>query len=242
MKVKEIYPDLFLYTFPNEYELASTFFRLQEFYESPNRAIRKKYFTYEQAIDAYTYLDLKDKKKAKFTYFDDWNGFNVPGDVIDSFYATFELNFTDKEFKLINKLRNTIADNFYIIGVVEKDKSTMKHEVAHGLYYLNKEYKKEMNKLLKRMPKGMKKMAKKYLLSIGYCNAVIKDELHAYFSTGIRRGMICIWHHIVYQSYIRKFKKVFKKYSKDIKQLKKDSYLISSLYSFSQFGKYIMRK
>ena len=41
MKIKEIYhPNLFLYTFPNQYELASTFIRLQEFYESPYKQIR----------------------------------------------------------------------------------------------------------------------------------------------------------------------------------------------------------
>ncbi len=74
-----------------------------------------------------------------------------------------------------------------------------------------------MSKLINAMPKNMRKMAEQHLLKIGYCKQVLKDELHAYFATGIRRGMICIWHHIVYQIYIQKIRRVFKRYYKEIK-------------------------
>ena len=81
MKCKEIYPNLFLFTFPNQYELASTFIRLQEFYESPYKEIKGQYFTLEKYMDRYA----KDQEDNKFTYFEDWNGFNVPGNIVLKF-------------------------------------------------------------------------------------------------------------------------------------------------------------
>lgn len=217
MKVREIYPNLFLYTFTNQYEMCSTFFRLQEFYESPSNKLRNKYFSYEKAFDVYANLKLNKKKEVKFTYFEDWLGFNIPGNIIGDFEDKFYNDFTDKEIKLLEETGTHENDNYYILGVLEKDKVVIQHEVGHGLYYLNKEYKKEMSKLIREMPKGMRKMAEKHLLKIGYCKAVLKDELHAYFATGIRRGMICIWHHIVYQLYIQRIRRVFKRYYKEIK-------------------------
>ena len=210
MKVKEIYPNLFLYIFPNQYELASTFIRLQEFYESPYKQIRGKYFTLEKFMDLYA----KDQKKNKFTYFEDWNGFNVPGNIVMHFQYMFLNNITEKEEKLFSKI-TYLNGEFYIIGVDNKGKNTIEHEVAHGLYYLNKDYNKQMSKLMKEMPKPLRSMAEKYLLKIGYCKAVLKDELQAYFATGIDKGMISIWYHVIYQSYIQKIKRVFKTYGED---------------------------
>ncbi len=142
MKIKEIYPNLFLYTFPNQYEMGSTFVRLQEFYESPYKDIKGRYFTLENFMDLY----VKDNDN-KFTYFEDWNGFNIPGHIVDYFDLQFNFDFTTKEFKLFEELDDAFATDdvkdFYIIGVVEKDKEIIKHEVAHGLYYLNKNIKKK---------------------------------------------------------------------------------------------------
>ncbi len=208
MKIKEIYPNLFLYTFPNQYELASTFIRLQEFYESPYKQIRGKYFTLEKFMDLYA----KDQKDNKFTYFSDWNGFNVPGNIVYNFEDKFCQDFTDKEIKLLSPIGDLYKKNFYIIGVIKEGKDTIEHEIAHGLYYLNEDYKSEMSRIINNMPKIMKKMAEKYLLDNGYCKSVLKDELQAYFATGISRNMICIWHYIIFKSYILKIKHVCKKY------------------------------
>jgi len=152
MKVKEISKGLFLYTFPNQFELCHTFFRLQEFYESPIKQVRGKYFTYEDVITYYAY---DQKEKPAFTYFSDWNGFNVPGNVVDKFHEEFDSNFTTKELLMLNAIPYGRGYDYYLIGVVEGQEETMRHEVAHGFYYLNKKYKREMNKLLKQLPKQM---------------------------------------------------------------------------------------
>lgn len=213
MKVKEIYKGLYLYTFPNQFELCSTFFRLQEFYESPIKQIRGKYFTYEDAITYYAY---DQKENPEFTYFSDWAGFNVPGNVVDRFYFLFGQDMTNKEKQLLDDIDYTQEKKFYLIGIVEGDEETIKHEIAHGLYYLNRKYKKEMNKLIKELPKRLKDRVKKELLKLGYCKQVVKDETQAYFSTGIRRGMVSVLDYIIYFGKIRAFKKTFKKYYEEI--------------------------
>ncbi len=214
MKVREIYPGLYLYLFKNQFELCHSFFRLQEFYESPIKKLRGNYFSYEEAITAYAYYD---KKKPEFTYLKDWAGFNVPGSVVLNFNILFQ-DITKKEEAMLGKIDYFKAENFYILGAVKGEKDVMQHETAHGLYYLNKEFKKEMNALLKQIPKAMKKQIKKYLLSKGYCRQVIQDESQAYLATGFKWRMISTFNHVFHQFYIRKFRKVFLKYYKRVKK------------------------
>ena len=93
----------------------------------------------------------------------------------------------------------------------------MKHEVAHAFYYLNKVYKKEMDKLIRVLPKRMKDRIKKELLKIGYCKRVVKDEIQAYLSTEIREGMISVIDYTINYKKIKKFQKTFNKYYEEIK-------------------------
>lgn len=217
MTSKEIYPNLFLLTFPNQFELCSTFFRLQEFYESPINKLRGKYFTMEQAISYYAY----DKKEyPEFTYFSDWDGFNVPGKIIKEFIQKFNGDLTDKELQLLENIPKK-RNKFYFIGVLEEDMKTkddiVKHEIAHGLYYLNKDYNKEMNKLFKNLSNKIKNQIKKCLLKEGYCRKVIADETCAYLATGILPGMLTFLDYGLYWNKIKVFKNTFEKYYKGIK-------------------------
>ena len=212
MKIKEIYKGLYLFTFPNQFELTSHFFRLQEFYESPIKQVKGKYFSYEDAITYYAY---HDKDEPQFTYFEDWAGFNVPGHIVDKFVSIFQDTITDKELTLLDSIPDDYK-KYYVIGVEEGEEDTMKHEIAHGLYYLNRKYRKEMNELYDKLPNSIKESVKKELLRIGYCKQVVKDETQAYLSTGIREGMISLLNRILYINKIRKFKKIFKKYYKEL--------------------------
>lgn len=211
MKIKEIYPGLFLYTFPNQFELCSTFFRLQEFYESPIKQVRGKFFTYEDAISYYAY---DQKENPEFTYFSDWAGFNVPGHIVNKFDELFGKDVTPKEVSLLTETEE--KKKYYLIGVVEGEEDTMKHEIAHGLYYLNRKYKKEMNKLIKALPQSMVDSIREELLDLGYCKQVVKDETHAYLATGIRWGMVSIINYMIHYRLIGKFKKTFEKYYQEI--------------------------
>ena len=102
--------------------------------------------------------------------------------------------------------------DWYLIGASSKDKGTTNHEIAHGLYYTNKEYKKNVTDLIKNIkPKHYEKLKKK-LIKMGYVNdkKIIDDEIHAFMSTGLYNGLDTK----ELKVYQKGFKDNFKKYTK----------------------------
>ena len=59
---------IYLLRFETQYEVTSTFLRVQEHYESPQ--FHGRIFTLEQYMDWYV------AENGAFTYFQDWSGFN----------------------------------------------------------------------------------------------------------------------------------------------------------------------
>lgn len=174
MKLTEIYPKLFLFKFSSQYLAAFTFMRMQEFYESRFPSIRNSYFTWEHLIDKYV-------KNGKLTYWADNAGFNVPGHHVIEFYKMFKKELTNKERRLFDTLYSIMADykdNFYIIGVYKN--GDIKHELAHGLYYLNPEYKREIIKLVGKYSETHFSRLCAGLRARGYNSTVFIDEINAY--------------------------------------------------------------
>jgi hypothetical protein len=180
-KLKELYPHLYLCTIEDMYDLTMTFCRIQEFYESPFKQVRGKRISLLELMALYA-----KKYRGSFTYPIDWAGFNVPGPVISKLYDNEIADFNDydgviKEIhdKIINETGNS---NYYLIGS-NSDKHTIAHEVCHALYFLDKEYRKKTKVILKKLNKSVYKKAASVLYDLGYCKAVIDDELQAYLST-----------------------------------------------------------
>jgi hypothetical protein len=192
---KEVRVGIFSLRFRNQYETCSTFLRLQEFYESPFKGIKGCVFSLEDYMDRYA------KETGNFTYTTDWGGFNVPGHVIKNFFCSYKAAgepLLNKEVVLQELLNDQIkgTDKFYVIGHYEKGDlpdwsedqhfySTLAHEVAHGLFYLNPTYRKKALWLVNDLSdKVSEKMSEKLLSTGGYCKSVLKDEFQAYLSTG----------------------------------------------------------
>lgn len=184
MKLKEIYPNLIYIHYDTQYELASTFMRLQEFYESPYPLIKGKYFTLEQYMDEYA------KRNENFTYTTDWEGFNVPGHIIHKFFDKFPFDsLLKKEQDLLQYIAYYLIsrEKFYLIGTYGTQK--LDHEIAHGLYYLNSSYKKAMNKLIDNNHVMIIKF-KQILRKMGYVKSFFNDELQAYIATNDIRDWV----------------------------------------------------
>jgi hypothetical protein len=174
LKCSEIHPRLLLIQNSSQYLLAATFMRLQEFYESPFKCIRRRHFNWEQFLDKHT-------KKRKFTYCDDNAGFNVPGHIVNQFFTLFKNELTAKETLLFETLLPYITkyhDNFYVIGCYRK--ADIKHEIAHGFYYLLPEYKKEILILIRSFDKNYLIKLKNGLKKLGYNSKEFLDEIQAY--------------------------------------------------------------
>ena len=216
-KVKEIKPFIYCVEVDDDYDRAMLFCRYQEFYESPYKKFRGKPFTWMEYMRFY-----KDAwKKRVFTYPDDWSGYNIPSNVMEKANNIFN---KDTEYDQImndiyfhctidsqNKNDGTRCD-WYLIGASSKDKGTLNHEIAHGMYYTNKEYKKEVIKLIDKIkPSHYEKLTKK-LVKMGYVNdeKIIDDEINAFMSTGLYNGLDTK----ELKVYERGFKSNFKKFNK----------------------------
>ena len=184
MKLTQIKPHIYYLLFDTQYELCSTMLRIEEFYESPYKNIKGKYFTLE------TYMDTYAKDTGNFTYYSDWNGYNIPSDSINEFWKTFNnypveplLNsLLEKEKKLYDILTGISDPKYYLIATHKKVvKSALNHELAHAYYYLDPDYKKAMDDLIGGF-KHRKAMETK-LLKMGYGKSVLSDEIQAYLST-----------------------------------------------------------
>lgn len=157
-------------------DLANSFMRVQEFYESPK--FRDELFTRYMFEKWYK----KSRKAKTFTYAKDWSGFNVPGYVVRSFLLRINGPETELEEKLFDKLAQLVEDHgvcFYVIGVVKGDYGAVTHELCHAMYRLVPTYTREVNYLLERNP-PLVNACKKALTKIGYGSNVLLDEMHAW--------------------------------------------------------------
>jgi len=177
LRKREVRPRIFLVEFRSQYEAASTFLRCQEFYESAK--FRGRVFSLEE------YMDWYAGKFKNFTYYEDWEGFNIPSGVLEPFYQGEFDPLSRKEKKLLDLFARERGD-FYIIGAVTSPdggvhERTLKHELAHGLFHIESAYRKEV---LAQLAKYDTTELEKELLRSGYCRAVLKDEVHAYLLCG----------------------------------------------------------
>lgn len=163
--------------------LANLFMRHQEYYESDIEEIRGQEFTMEQFVQAYKTRMSNDN----FTYYLDWGGFNVPGHVLnESISITKDINFYDKVMHIINKKIGELSpENFYLIGMSPDSTQTLRHEIAHALWFLDSDYKQKQLTNIQTISSETKEEISNILLDMGYCQPVIDDEIQAYFSTGL---------------------------------------------------------
>ena len=183
--IKEVRPGIFLFEFSNHYDMCMHFLRYQEFYESASPQFSGKAF---HIFDFMKWYSMK-YGGGSFTYPNDWNGFNIPGNTIFDMrnqHLIPDKNFYDHE--MYDAWKECYAKvgsmKFYIIGVV-KGNSALSHEIAHGLFYLNPEYKKEMKKLVGGLDPTIRKTINEGLKKLGYTPKVYVDETQAYMSTGL---------------------------------------------------------
>jgi len=182
MRLREIMENLYLVRFKSQYECASTMMRMEEFYESKSINMKGKYFTLEKLMDTYA------KNHGNFTYLSDWGGFNIKGYSIQEFYELFHYHddLSNKELKLLELLDKKISDwrdrDFYLIALHED--IYLKHEIAHGMWHLNKEYQNEMRKNIRNMDSSIKDQVISTLKEWGYGRSCMYDEIHAYMCTG----------------------------------------------------------
>lgn len=185
--LSKVKPSIYLLNFTTQYDLTMTFLRYQEFYESASAKFRNKTWEILDYMEWYA-----GENDGVFTYPKDWSGFNIPGWVIEKVegkgipdynkYDEIMMGVFDKLYigDDGDKLRK-----FYLIGTYGDGKGVIEHEIAHGLFYTNQGYRKEMKALVSKLPNKVREKIFKALGSMGYSSTVFVDECQAYLSTGV---------------------------------------------------------
>jgi hypothetical protein len=188
--VTEVIPQVFLLNFKSQYKMTMHFLRYSEFQESPNPKFRGKSFTLLEFMEWYA----KKHGKGAFTYTRDWTGYNIPGSVIEDVQCKVGVPDRNKYDEVMANVWNRCYQHcghgrFYLIGCNGTDtKSALRHEIAHGLFCTDNEYRKEMRTLVRNLSPGLRKKMQVYLKTLGYASRVFTDETQAYLSTGLTRS------------------------------------------------------
>lgn len=112
----------------------------------------------------------------------------MPGNVARRFFALFR-DLSRKEARLhevVMPMMEQFGDAFYLLGSPSGD-ATMKHEVAHGFYYLDPAYRRDMDLITR----GWRHAGqfKDALARKGYHASVARDETQAYMATSAARWL-----------------------------------------------------
>lgn len=166
------------------------FCRCQEHYESPE--FKTKKFKMEDYIKWYKSQQGPDQKD--FTYAQDWSGFNLPSETIEDCLANIEdENDWDIMMKsIIQTIREEETEKFYLLGVENMDmngEDVLDHEISHGMFYTDQNYKREIEKLISQMDPKDRDIITNIILDYGYDMSVVPDEIGAYFTTGLAKKM-----------------------------------------------------
>tara|TARA_R110002096_G_scaffold390110_2_gene584576 strand:+ start:521 stop:1192 length:672 start_codon:yes stop_codon:yes gene_type:complete len=185
MKVLTPYPGVVHVIYPKQTMLAKAFMRMQEFYESGIPGFKDKHFTRDEFKKAYAQMMGTGVSYEEFTYYDDWGGFNVPGDVADRFMWTFEPDFMEAGLvRTVKDHRPTDDKPYYVIGTFESGgDSIIDHELSHAFWHLHSDYRKMMQGMVESLPKTFRHTIRHHLLEMGYCESVLDDETAAYLAT-----------------------------------------------------------
>jgi hypothetical protein len=168
---------MFLLRFETQYELASTFLRIQEHHESSNFSGR--IFSLEDYMDWYV------ERFGSFTYYEDWSGFNVPSTSFRLFRAGKFDPLSKKERRLL-RLFHGEPEPFYVIGVAKQgSRENILHELAHALFYTNAAYRRAVQGAMRAYDTSSMERS---LARMGYAKHVLQDEVHAYLAT--QRGSL----------------------------------------------------
>lgn len=178
---REILDRIYLLEFASQYELASTFLRFQEHYESPR--YRGQVFSLEE------YMDWYANQYGNFTYYQDWVGFNIPSVTLEPFRHGLFDPLLEKERRLL-KLFSRTRGRFYVIGTARTEgrlsRGTVEHELAHGLFWMNDVYREAVLRGLQGVGQPARLVLEALAAKLrddGYHDDTIVDEQQALLVT-----------------------------------------------------------
>ncbi len=167
--------------YPTQEAVSGALVRMQEFYESPLPGIRGNTFSFQEYAEA-----NKRANGGKYLY--DWDGFNIPGNVVRDFFDRFDPLSADERAIKEQVIPKNVSPWFYLIATHadDDDKDTLGHEICHAFFYLSDDYRGGMEKLIEKFrvenPDTFGCL-RAWLIDRGYDESVLTDEMQAYLAT-----------------------------------------------------------
>jgi len=194
VKVRTPFPGVIHLVYPAQLTLARAFMRMQEFYESNIEGFRGEHFTRDEFKRAYAESKGTGTGWGEFTYYDDWGGFNVPGNIVNKFLKVFHPDHSEVTLVNLIKMHRKPRGEYYVIGTYAQDEwDTVSHELSHAFWYLHPHFQEMGQELVDGLPRRFYRKAKKALLDLGYCEEVIDDEIMAYMGTSNMAEMVDVF-------------------------------------------------
>lgn len=187
-------PGAWLVTSDSAVDLGMLFLRPQEYYESGNPAFKGHAFTVADFMRWYI-EKTKDENKpcpANFSYFEDFQGYNVPGSAVLQYLSMPlpEMSIWDTRFaRIATVIKEHQRGDFYIIGALTSKLSVIDHEIAHAMWYLLPKYQEQQTLNIACLSADDVVLIKKCLADENYSEDVFMDETQAYLATGLLESM-----------------------------------------------------
>ncbi len=184
LKLENLTDRLTLVEFSSREALAYAFVRIQEHFESPQ--FKGRSFTLEEFIAWYTANSPNGQKTGKFTYATDWDAFNLPARAFRPFQSGEFDPLSQREQSLLKILKAWVDDGVYVIATWKNgSEHDLRHEVAHGLFNTDRNYKRAVLRALAHLSKEQRAGLQNFLGSTaGYHKETYLDEMHAYLIAG----------------------------------------------------------
>ena len=176
MIIAEPIPGVLQIVFNSQIEQAVSMARMSEYFESNNPAIKGNVFSWSDFLLAYLPIKYEDN----FSYFDYFEGFNIPSAVVNEFFTNFDLSCQEKQ---VQEKWCAKTYQYIITSYKNADKTVLQHELAHAKYALDNTYKETVDKIIGMIPPlELSKMIAS-LSAIGYIDDNFFDEIQAYIIT-----------------------------------------------------------
>lgn len=173
--VRQLHPKIILLTFKDAVYMCRTLVRFQEYAESPY--FYKKIFT--RASYRRWFRRYHNDPTAR--YEDTVAGFNIPSWSFNAFYADKFNPLHSSEKAILDALRK-YEGRYYVIAVDGRDgNNNLRHELAHAVYYIDSDYRNQVNAILRELPK-LKEARRHLILYENYHQLRTTDEVNSYLS------------------------------------------------------------
>lgn len=222
--LKRVRPHIWHIEMDCRYELAMTFLRASEVYESLNPDFRDKFgWTLHDQMKWYSTADDSPRNSpyGTFSFANDWGGYNVPSDTLDALYCSdpnFRNNnvvdwndYDERMYGFLSEIRKEEKGQYYLIGTRTGIKDgTFGHEVAHGYFFTCEGYRSAMLTTIRKDANWRAvNLLKSAIKDLGYCDEVLEDEVQAYCSTGFPEAFAYLIKNHDVQALVREVGQIF---------------------------------